>query len=76
MAHTFANLLTHVIFSTKDRQPFLTPELRPDLLAYIGGIVRKLRGKVMAANARPDHVHCLVSLPPTLAVAQALRVLN
>ena len=66
MAHTFANLLTHVIFSTKDRQPLPSPpELRPDLLAYMGGIVRKLRGKVMAANARPDHVHCLVLLRPT-----------
>jgi hypothetical protein len=55
--HTFANLLTHVIFSTEDRQPFLTPDLRPDLLAYLDGIVRKLRGKVIASNARPDHVH-------------------
>jgi hypothetical protein len=32
MAHTFANLLTYVIFSTKDRQPLLTPDLRTDLL--------------------------------------------
>ena len=32
MAHTFANLLTHLIFSTKDRQPLLTPHLRTDLL--------------------------------------------
>jgi len=43
MAHTFANLLTHVIFSTKDRQPLLTPDLRTDLLAYMGGIVPTLR---------------------------------
>jgi putative transposase len=76
MAHTFSNLLTHIIFSTKDRQPFLTAELRTDLLAYMGGIVRKPRGKVIASNACPDHVHCLVSLPPTLAVAEAMRVLK
>jgi hypothetical protein len=41
MAHTFTNLLTHVIFSTKDRLPLLTPDLREDMLAYLGGIVRK-----------------------------------
>lgn len=76
MAHTFANLLTHVIFSTKDRQPFVTPELKPDLLAYLGGIVRNLHGKLIESNARPDHVHCLLSLPPTLAVAEALRLLK
>jgi REP element-mobilizing transposase RayT len=76
MAHTFTNLLTHVIFSTKDRSPLLTSDLRADMLAYLGGIVRKLHRKVIESNARPDHVHCLLSLPPTLAVAEALRVLE
>jgi len=76
MAHTFANLLTHVIFSTKDRQPLLTPDLRTDLLAYIGGIVRNIHGKLIDSNARPDHVHCLLSLPPALAVAEALRLIK
>jgi REP element-mobilizing transposase RayT len=76
MAHTFTNLLAHVIFSTKDRLPLFTSDLRPDMLAYLGGIVRKLHGKVIESNARPDHVHCLLSLPPTLVVAEALRVLK
>jgi REP element-mobilizing transposase RayT len=76
MAHTFAKLLTHVTFSTKDREPFLTPDVVPDLLAYMGGIVRTLHGKVVDSNARPDHYHGLLSLPPTLAVADALRVLK
>jgi len=40
MAHTYANLLAHVIFSTKDRQPLISRDLKPDLLAYMGGIVR------------------------------------
>ena len=48
MAHTFANLLTHVIFSTKDRQSLIAPDLKPDLLAYLGGIVRDLQGKALA----------------------------
>ncbi len=74
MAHTFASLYTHIIFSTKDRLPFLTAELTPDLLAYMGGILRKLDGKLIEANARPDHIHCLLSLPPALAVADAMRV--
>ena len=76
MAHTFANLLTPVIFSTKDRQPLLPPHLRTDLLAYLGGIVRNIHGKLMDSNARPDHVHCLLSLPPALAVAEALRLIK
>jgi len=76
MSHTYTNLLSHVIFSTKDREPLITAALHDDLLAYLGGIVRELGGALRAANARPDHVHLLCSLPPTLATADALRVVK
>ena len=33
MAHTFTHLLTHTVFSTKDRAPLLDAELKPRLLA-------------------------------------------
>ena len=76
MAHTFANLLTHVIFSTKDREPLIAGDLKSDLLAYLGGIVRELQGKAVAANSMPDHVHMLLLLPPSVAVAEALRIMK
>ena len=76
MAHTFANLLAHVIFSTKNREAWITPDLKAELLPYIGGILRNLHGKVIESNARPDHYHGLFSLPPALAVADALRVIK
>jgi len=62
MAHTFANLLTHVFFSTKDRQPLLTPDLRTDLLAYLGGIVRNIHGKLNRANVKPSIYNCFIEL--------------
>jgi REP element-mobilizing transposase RayT len=67
VSRTYTNLLTHVIFSTKDREPLITAALHDDLLAYMGGIVREIGGALRAANARPDHVHLLCSLPPTVA---------
>jgi REP element-mobilizing transposase RayT len=76
MAHTFANLLTHVIFSTKDREPLIDQALNHDLLAYMGGIVRELQGKVSSANSMPDHVHMLLSLPPGVAVARTVRIVK
>jgi REP element-mobilizing transposase RayT len=74
MSHTYTNLLTHVIFSTKDREPLITAALHDDLLAYAGGIVREIGGALRAANARLDHVHLLCSLPPTVAISDALRL--
>ncbi|MGD0460822.1 MAG: hypothetical protein ABSC21_24155 [Terriglobia bacterium] len=47
MSHTYTNLLIHVIFSTKDREPLITAALHDDLLAYLGGIVRELGGALL-----------------------------
>jgi REP element-mobilizing transposase RayT len=76
MSHTYTNLLTHVIFSTKDRGPLVTAALHDDLLAYMGGIVREIGGTLRAANSRPDHVHLLCSLPPIVAISDALRLVK
>lgn len=76
MAHTFTNLLTHVIFSTKGRQPYLHGDFKPHLFAYMDGIVRHLHGVPIKINGTADHVHLLVSLPPALSVSELLRVLK
>ena len=76
MAHTFANLLAHVIFSTKNREEWITPDLKAELLPYMGGIVCNLHGKRIESNACPDHFLGLFSVPPTLAVADPLRVIK
>src|SRR2546423_1589176 len=76
MSRTFTNLLTHVIFSTKDRTPLIRAELRTELFAYVGGLTRELNGKAYGINGTTDHVHMLVSLPANVAVADALRFIK
>ena len=76
MAHSFTNLLYHIVFSTKERANHIDAELKPDLLAYLGGILREMKGRALIANGTADHVHLLAALPSTVAVADALRVLK
>jgi putative transposase len=57
MPHTFTSLLVHVIFSTKDRAPDLSPELAARLFPYMGGIVRECKGTALIINGPADHVH-------------------
>jgi putative transposase len=76
MAHTFAQLLTHVTFSTKDCKPHLDESLRRELFAYMGGIVRELGPTAIAINGTMDHLHMLVILPPNAALADIMRVLK
>jgi REP element-mobilizing transposase RayT len=70
MAHTYTNLLTHFIFSTKDRAPLLESELKERLFPYRGGIIRELDGVALSINGPTDHVHILVSMPPKVAPAE------
>jgi hypothetical protein len=51
VAYTFTSLLVHVIFSTKDRQPILAPELRTHMFPYMGGIIRELKGVALPSTA-------------------------
>ena len=76
MAHTFTNLLTHIIFSTKDRLPHIDDDLRAQLYPYMVGILRELDGKTSIINGTSDHVHLLVQLPPVLALSDAMRILK
>ncbi len=76
MPHSFTNLLTHIVFSTKGRIPQINQELKPQLLAYTGGIVREIHGSALLINGAADHVHLLVRLPATVALADALRAIK
>lgn len=76
MSRTFTNLLTHMVFSTKDREPLIVPEVKPELLRYLGGLAGKLKGKAYLVNGTKDHVHMLVSLPPVVSIADALRFIK
>ena len=72
MAHTFTNLLSHIVFSTKDRMPLLDAEVKARLFSYMGGIIRELGGKALNINGPTDHVHILASLPAKLAPAEII----
>ncbi len=76
MPHTYSNLLVHVIFSTQDRRPAIATEIQLDLFAYMGGIVRGLRGRALAIGGTNDHVHVLMRLPQDASVADVVRVVK
>lgn len=72
MAHTYTRLLVQLVFSTKSRACFLTPELGERLFPYLGGLLRGEGCTSMGINGPDDHVHVLVSLPPTAALSDVV----
>lgn len=73
MAHTFTCLYCHVVFGTRFRRPLITPEVRPRLWAYMGGIARENRCPALTVGGMADHAHVLMSLNPAIALADAVR---
>jgi REP-associated tyrosine transposase len=73
MSDTFTNLLFHIVFTTKDRQPMITEAVRERLYAYIGGIIRGEGGTLLEIGGMPDHVHLLVRFRSDTAVADMVR---
>lgn len=54
----------------------LLPEVRERLWPYLGGIARENGIKALAVGGVADHVHLLLSLPPTLSLAKAMQLLK
>ena len=52
----------HIVFSTKNRFNFIQPDIEDDLYAYMGGIVRNYKGRLLKAGGTSNHVHLSVSL--------------
>jgi len=74
--HTFTSILVHCVWATKDREPYLTSDLRDRLWPYLSGIARENKMKALAIGGASDHVHLLISIPPTLAVSKAVQLLK
>ncbi|HEV8581661.1 MAG TPA: IS200/IS605 family transposase [Thermoanaerobaculia bacterium] len=73
MATTFANLLYHVVYSTKDRVPLIRDDIRERLYEYIGGIIRGEGGILLEVGGVADHVHLLAKFKTSIAVAEMVQ---
>ena len=76
MPGSYSNLVYHLVFSTKERRPSLSQELKPRLREYIRGIVREENGELLEFDGVADHVHILVRLHPARAVAETVRTIK
>lgn len=76
MPHSFTSQLLHCVFSTKQRQKIIAPELQQRLWPYLGGIARENHMKALSVGGTEDHVHLLLSLPSTLSIAKGIQLIK
>jgi len=73
MANTYACVLLHIVFSTKNREPTIAPDVAPRLYGYLNGVCKGLGSPLIIAGGVEDHVHLLVSLGKATSIADLLK---
>jgi putative transposase len=76
MSHTYVQNVIHLVFSTKDRRKTIAAEFQPKMWAYSAGICKKQGIFVHAIGGTEDHVHFLIQVPATLALAKAVLAIK
>lgn len=73
---SYTHLVFHLVFSTKERRPLITPRLESELYPYLGGILRDQRGELLEVGGTEDHIHLLASLHSSTSMAEIVRLLK
>ncbi|HLW65200.1 MAG TPA: IS200/IS605 family transposase [Gemmataceae bacterium] len=77
MSQSFAQIYVHIVFSTKNRQPFLSDKLvREELHKYLGGTCNGLDCPILRVGGVADHVHILCCLGRSISVADLVKELK
>jgi len=76
MPQSLSYLLTHLVFSTKDRAPVLDAAVRPALHAYLATVARNADCECYRAGGVADHVHLAVRIARTVTVANLVEELK
>jgi putative transposase len=66
-------LYYHLVWATKYRAPLIHRSWEADLYGYMIGKADRLNCVVHALNGTEDHVHLVVTIPPTLSVAEFVK---
>jgi REP element-mobilizing transposase RayT len=76
MANTYTSLNYHLVFSTKNREPWLIESVCERLWPYLAGIARENGMKALEICGVTDHVHILVSVPASMALSKAVQLIK
>ncbi len=73
MPQSLANIFVHIVFSTKNRYPFLTGgDIKKQMYSYLGGTCNNLDCHVVLVGGTADHVHILCKLSRNISIAKLI----
>ena len=76
MPQSLSKVIILIIFSTKDREPWLDREVRQRMHGYIATICRDAGAEALLVGGVADHVHVVTTLPRTLSQADLIETMK
>lgn len=73
MPQSLSSVLIHLVFSTKNREPLITPTIEAELHPYMATIFREHYSPSLIIDGATDHVHALFALGRTVTIAHVVE---
>jgi putative transposase len=73
MPQSLSKVMIHIVFSTKNREPWLDRDVRPRMHAYLATICREFGAELVRVGGTADHVHIVTTLPRTVTQAELVE---
>ncbi len=67
-SNVYSKLIYHLVWSTKNREPFIKKEFRKQLYAFIGDQAKRRNWHLLAIGGISDHLHLLIQKDPKFAI--------
>jgi len=72
MTQSLADVVLHIVFSTKGRKQWLQPEIETELFSYITATCKNLNCPLIQINGTTDHIHALLVLNRTTTISKLI----
>ena len=76
MGNTYSKICVHLIFSTRNRAPFIKKRFEKELKSFISRFAQSHRLQVLAVGGTENHLHLLINLPTSCSVSRAARLIK
>lgn len=76
LSHTTWNCKYHIVFVPKFRRQIIYRRMRAEIGSILGQLCRRKGVEIIEAEAMPDHIHMLVSIPPSISVSEFVGYLK
>lgn len=73
MAQSLSKIYLHIIFSTKNRHPWIVEKIQSELYAYMATVLKSWDSPAIIIGGMPDHIHPLLLLSKNHSVSKVIE---